>query len=95
MFLTPDAGVLAEPPTVVAGPLLRASVRLVNPTGADRPVIGTTDWATASGMPVRSLLSAPQRLTVPRFGDATIQAIAPTQAAVLFHIRVEPDLSAP
>jgi hypothetical protein len=31
VFLTPDAGVLADPPTVVAAPMMRVSVRLVNP----------------------------------------------------------------
>lgn len=93
VFLTPDVGVFADPPIVAYGPQLRASVRLVNPYAADRPVIQTTEWANASGMPVRSLLSTPQRLTVPRFGDATIQIIAPNPAAVQFRIRVEPDFS--
>ncbi|MBC7800004.1 MAG: hypothetical protein H7Z10_05235 [Gemmatimonadaceae bacterium] len=92
VFLTPDAGVFADPPIVAFGPELRGSVRLVNPGPNDRPVIQTTEWANASGMPVRSLLSTPQRLTVPRFGDATIQVIAPSRAAVQFRIRVEPDL---
>lgn len=84
----------ADAPIVGPGPSLRAAVRLVNPSGVDRPVIETTDWVTAAGMPVRSLLSAPQRLTVPRYGDATIQVIAPNPAAVQFRIRVEPDFSA-
>jgi uncharacterized protein YcfL len=94
VFLTPDAGVLAEPPVVVAAPMLRVSVRLVNPTGADRPVLQTVDWTNAEGLPVRSLMSRPQRLTVPRYGDATISFIAPTPAATQFRIRVEPDHSA-
>ena len=84
----------AEAPTVVPGPLLRAAVRLVNPSGMDRPVVQTTDWVNAAGMPVRSLLSTPQRLTVPRYGDATIQVIAPNPAALQFRIRVEPDVAA-
>ena len=68
VYLTPDAGVSADPPIIVAGPLLRASIRLVNTSPADRPVVQTTDWTTDIGMPVRTLLSAPIRLTVPRYG---------------------------
>lgn len=94
VFLTPDAAVSADPPIVTNGPLLRASIRLVNPTAVDRPVVQTTDWLNAAGMPLRSLASAPQRLTVPRFGDATIQLIAPNPAAIQFRTRVEPDRSA-
>lgn len=94
MFLAPDAGVFADPAVVLAGPLLRASVRLVNPSSTDRAVLQTTDWVNASGLPVRTLLSAPQRLTVPRFGDATISVIAPNAAASQFRVRVEPDHSA-
>lgn len=94
VYLTPDAGVFADPLIVVPGPPLRASVRLVNPGSSDRPVIQSTDWANADGMPVHSLLSAPQRLTVPRYGDATIELIAPNPAALQFRVRVEPDRSA-
>jgi uncharacterized protein YcfL len=92
--LTPDAGLIAEPTIVVAEAPMRASIRLVNTSGVDRPVLQTTDWNDAAGLPVRSLLSAPQRLTVPRFGDATILLIAPNPAAVQFRLRVEPDRSA-
>lgn len=94
VYLTPDAGIYADPPIVAAGPPLRASVRLVNPGSSDRPVLQSTDWANADGMPVRSLLSLPQRLTVPRYGDATIELIAPNPAALQFRVRVEPDRSA-
>lgn len=93
MSVTPDAGVYAEGPVVVPGPSLRAAVRLVNPGPADRPVLHTTDWIGASGLPVRTSMSRPQRLVVPRFGDATIAVTAPTPAAVQFRVRVEPDLS--
>jgi uncharacterized protein DUF1425 len=92
--LTPDAGVSADSPRIVSGPLLRASIRLVNSSPADRPVLQTTDWTDVNKLPVRTLMSAPQRLTVPRFGDATIQVIAPNPKAVNFHTRIEPDFSA-
>ncbi len=92
--VTPDAGVVAEPALVAPETPLRASIRLVNRSAVDRPVLQTTDWNDAGGLPVRSLLSAPQRLTVPRFGDATILLIAPNPAAVQFRVRVEPDRSA-
>jgi uncharacterized protein YcfL len=92
--LTPDAAVLADPPVVTEEPPLRAAIRLVNPTTADRPVLQTTDWFNAEGMSVRTLLSSPQRLTVPRHGDATIRLIAPNPTAVQFRTRVEPDRSA-
>jgi hypothetical protein len=82
------------PPIIVAGPLLRVSIRLVNPSPADRPVLQTTDWTDVNKLPVRTLMSAPQRLTVPRFGDATIQVIAPNPRAVNFNTRIEPDFSA-
>jgi uncharacterized protein YcfL len=95
VYLTPDAGVSAEPTVFAAeAPLRRASIRLVNPTGVDRPVIQTTEWNDAAGLPVPTLLSAPQRLTVPRFGDATIHLIAPNPTAVQFRVRVESDRSA-
>jgi uncharacterized protein YcfL len=92
--VTPDAGINAEQTIVAADAPLRASIRLVNSTGVDRPVLHTTDWNDAAGMPVPTLLSAPQRLTVPRYGDATIRLIAPTSTAVQFRVRVEPDRSA-
>jgi uncharacterized protein YcfL len=92
--VTPDAGVVAEPALVAALTPMQASIRLVNTSSVDRPVLQTTDWNDAAGLPVRSLLSAPQRLTVPRFGDATILLIAPSPAAVQFRVRVEPDRSA-
>jgi hypothetical protein len=94
IFLTPDVAVLADPPVVSLGPPLRASIRLVNPSSADRPVLQTTDWVNAAGMPLRTLLSTPQRLTVPGYGDTTIRLIAPSPLAVQFHTRVEPDRSA-
>jgi hypothetical protein len=94
VYLTPDAGVSAKPTIVAPEAPLRASIRLVNPTGADRPVLQTTEWNNAAGSPVPTLLSAQQRLTVPRFGDATIQLIAPNATAIQFHVRVEPDRSA-
>ena len=94
VYLTPDAGVYAEPTIMAAEAPLRASIRLLNPTGVDRPVLQTTEWNDAAGLPVPTLLSAPQRLTVPRFGDATIRLIAPNPAAVQFRVRVEPDRSA-
>ena len=99
--LTPDAGVSADSPVMGVGPLLggaeqlvRVSIRLVNPGPVDRPVLQTTDWTDIDEMPVRTLMSAPQRLTVPRFGDATIQVIAPNPKAVNFHTRIEADFSA-
>lgn len=94
VMLTPDAGVYADAPHVVPGTLLEASLRLVNPSPQDRPVVQTTDWIDAAGLIIQTLLSTPQRLTVPRYGDAVIRVIAPTPAAVQFRIRVEPDLSA-
>lgn len=92
--VTPDARVFAEDLIVVEGSPLRVSVRLVNTSGIDRPVIETTDWRNAAGQPIRSLMSAPQRLTVPRHGDAAISKIAPNADAVQFRIRVEPDFTA-
>ena len=68
--LTPDAGVSADPPVIGVGPSLRlrASIRLVNSSPADRPVLQTTDWTDIDGLAVRTLMSAPQRLTVPVSG---------------------------
>jgi hypothetical protein len=94
VFLSPEAAVPADPPVVLPGPPLRASIRPVNPSNADRPVLQTTDWVNAAGILLRTLLSTPQRLTVPGYGDATILLIAPSPLAVQFHTRVEPDRSA-
>lgn len=92
--ITPDARVFADPPIVIGGSLLRVSVRIANPSSTDRPVMETTDWQNLAGQPIRSLMSAPQRLTIPRYGDASISKIAPNPDAVQFHIRIEPDFSA-
>ena len=89
--LTPDLGLLADPVVMAPGPGVRGQVRLVNPSSTDRSVIQTTEWASATGMPVRSILSSPRRLTVPRFGDAVIEVIAPNPQAIRFQVRVEPD----
>lgn len=93
VVLTPDLGLLADPVVIAPGLVVRAQVRLVNPTKIDRPVVAITDWATASGMPVRTLLSAPRRFIVPRFGNAMVEVLAPSPQAVQFRIRVEPDYS--
>ena len=93
--ITPDAAVFADAPIMgMQSSLLSVSVRLSNPRGADVPVLQTMDWIDAAGVPIRSVMSAPRRMTVPRFGDATVQGIAPSPAARDFRLRVEPDFVA-
>ncbi len=90
--VTDGSGVFAGPPLVTReGGLLRLSVRLENPWPMDARIVQTTDWFEASGHPIRSLLSAPQVLTVAAHGDAVVERIAPRPEAVDFRMHVEPD----
>ena len=93
VVIVPSAGVVADPPIVaVEGDLLRVSVRLVDPAGADARVMAQTDWFDAMGRPLPSVMSAPQRMVVPALGDAWVRGVAPNGAATGFRLRVEPDV---
>lgn len=96
VFILPDVPITADAPAVsTQAGLLRVTVRLVNRTPVDIPVVATTDWADAQGRPIRSTVSAPRRLTVPRFGDAVVDSVAPRATAAAFRVRVEFDPAAP
>jgi hypothetical protein len=93
--ITPDLPIVAEAPNVTTSAgLMRVTLRLVNSTPQDLPVLAITDWTDREGQPISTIMSAPIRLTVPRFGDAVVDRIAPRDSAVIFHIRVEPDRAA-
>ncbi|CAO3425781.1 DUF1425 domain-containing protein [Azospirillum doebereinerae] len=95
VFILPDLPVTADAPNVsTQAGMLRVSVRLVNRTAEDIPVVTTTDWVDGQGRPIRSTVSAP-RLTVPRFGDAVLDSVAPRSNAAGFRVRVEFDPAAP
>jgi len=92
VYVTPDAGVYADPAILRPGYPIQGSVRLINPTSTDLAIKQTTDWFDASGLHITTVLSAPERMVVPRLGDAYIKLVAPTPNAVQFQVRVEPDL---
>lgn len=96
VYILPDLPITADPPIVsTQAGMLRVTVRLVNRTPEDIPVVAITDWADAQGRPIRSTVSAPRRLTVPRFGDAVVDSVAPRATATAFRVRVEFDPAAP
>jgi uncharacterized protein YcfL len=71
--------------------MLRVTATLANGTPQDIPVLATTDWIDPQGRSIASVVSRPRRLTVPRFGDAVLDSIAPRASATGFRIRVELD----
>jgi hypothetical protein len=92
VFITPDLPLAAAAPIVSRGVSgLEVSLRLLNPTPVDFAVLATTDWIDAAGRPVDTVISRPRRITVPRFGDATVQSTAPKESVSDFRIRIEPD----
>jgi hypothetical protein len=60
-------------------------------TASDLPVKQTTMWFNSIGQIINTLLSRPERMIVPRFGDAYVELIAPTPDALMFQVRVEAD----
>lgn len=71
--------------------LMRTTLALRNVTDRDLPILVTTDWLDAQGRPMPTVMSLPQRMTVPRYGDAVVDSLAPHPSAAGFHIRLEPD----
>lgn len=71
--------------------LMRVTLALHNTTGYDVPVLVETDWFDAQNRPIPTVMSLPERLTVPRYGDAVVDSLAPRPAAFGFHIRLESD----
>jgi hypothetical protein len=94
IVVLPDAGiVVAQPPHVsVNGTgITHVSVGLANPTGHDVVIEATTDWFDNNQHAVGGLLSAPKRLTVPRFGTTSLESVSPSLSAVGFQIHIAPD----
>jgi hypothetical protein len=92
VVVTPDLPIAAQAPNVTTSAgLMHVTLRLMNSMPQDQPVLATTDWVDQEGQPISSIMSAPVRLTVPRFGDAAVDRIAPRPSAADFRIRVEPD----
>ena len=90
--LAPGLPISADAPSVsTTNGMMRVAVLLSNGTDRDVPVITTTEWIDAAAQPMRSVMSAPRRMTIPRFGDATIDSLAPRSDAVGFRVNVAPD----
>ena len=95
LVITPDLPLVADAPSVTTSAgMMRVTLRLVNGTPQDLPVLTTTDWLDEQGRPISSLMSAPMRMTVPRYGDAVMDRLAPRIPVSGFHIRIEPDWAA-
>jgi hypothetical protein len=93
--MTPDLPLVADAPSVTTSAgLIRVTLRLMNGTPQDLPILTITDWFDEQGRPISSLMSAPMRLTVPRDGDAMIDRLAPRPSAISFRIHIEPDWAA-
>jgi hypothetical protein len=56
-------------------------------------VLASTEWTDAAARPISSSMSVPRRMTVPRFGDALVDSLAPRADAVNFRVTVAPDLA--
>lgn len=89
VFVTQDAGVAAERLIVTQKKPIQGSLRIVNTTSEDLPISQTTTWFDFTGLPIRTLLSSPERMVVPRYGDAYIKLISPSPSAVDFNVRIE------
>ena len=64
------------------------SVELVNATADDIVVETTANWFDHDQHSVEGLLSAPRRMTVPAFGNASLESVSPSARAVAFEIRI-------
>ncbi len=92
IFLVPGLPISADAAGVsVENGLMRVAVRLSNRTDRDVPVLVMTEWTDREARPMRSVTSRPRRLTVPRFGDAAIDSLAPGSNAADWRMSVEPD----
>lgn len=95
IVMAPDLPLVADAPSVTTSAgLIRVTLRLMNGTPQDLPILTITDWFDEQGRPISSLMSAPMRLTVPRYGDAMIDRLAPHPRATSFRIHIEPDWAA-
>ena len=89
--ITPNTGVSLDRIQVNAIGPVRGNIRLINSTSTDLPIKQTTTWFNSIGQMINTLLSRPEKMIVPRFGDAYVELIAPTPDAVMFQVRVEAD----
>jgi hypothetical protein len=89
--ITPNTGVILDRIQVNAIGPVRGNIRLINSTSTDVPIKQTTTWFNSIGQVINTLLSRPEKMIVPRFGDAYVELIAPTPDAVMFQVRVEAD----
>ena len=89
--ITPHTGVILDRIQVNAIGPVRGNIRLINTTGTDLPIKQTTTWFNSIGQNINTLLSRPEKMIVPRFGDAYVELIAPTPDALMFKVRVEAD----
>ena len=89
--ITPNTGVILDRIQVNAIGPVRGNIRLINTTGTDLPIKQTTTWFNSIGQNINTLLSRPEKMIVPRFGDAYVELIAPTPDALMFQVRVEAD----
>jgi hypothetical protein len=89
--ITPNTGVILDRIQVNAIGPVRGNIRLINTTGTDLPIKQTTTWFNSIGQNINTLLSRPEKMIVPRFGDAYVELIAPTPDAMMFQVRVEAD----
>ena len=89
--IAPNTNVILDRIQVNAIGPVRGNVRLINTMDADLPIKQTTTWFNSIGQNINTLLSRPEKMIVPRFGDAYVELIAPTPDAVMFQVRVEAD----
>ena len=89
--IAPNTNVILDRIQVNAIGPVRGNIRLINMTATDLPIKQTTMWFNSIGQNINTLLSRPEKMVVPRFGDAYVELIAPTPDAVMFQVRVEAD----
>ena len=89
--IAPNTGVILDRIQVNAVGTVRGNIRLINTTGTDLPIKQTTTWFNSVGQNINTLLSKPEKMVVPRFGDAYVDLIAPTPDAVMFQVFVDSD----
>jgi len=89
--ITPNTGVILDRIQVNAIGPVRGNIRLINTTDTDLPIKQTTTWFNAIGQNINTLLSRPEKMIVPRFGDAYVELISTTPDALMFQVRVEAD----
>lgn len=89
--IAPNTGVILDRIQVNVIGTVRGNIRLINTTGTDLPIKQTTTWFNSVGQNINTLLSKPEKMVVPRFGDAYVDLIAPTPDAVMFQVFVDAD----